>query len=223
MRIASVYEVHKSAQPVIIDGDWSKPQWKNIQPVDIINYMGGIPEFKPVAQAKMMYDDNNLYVIFLVKDRFVRCITSDFNGPVWEDSCVEFFFSPDNNFPERYFNLEINCGGTPLMHYNTVAGKETRIIDPDEIARIEIAHSLPQIIDPEIKDPLSWTIEYRIPCRMIEKFSPVTSPRKGVEWRANFYKIAENNSNPHYITWSAVVSDKPNFHIPHYFGLIRFL
>jgi hypothetical protein len=217
-----IYGVNKLTLPVKIDADWSKLQWKNIKPVEITNYMGEVPGYKPDVQAKMMYDNNNLYVIFLVRDRYVRCITKDFNGPVWEDSCVEFFFAPDNNFPERYFNLEINCGGTPLMHYNTIAGKETTIIDPHDLAKIEIAHTLPQIIDPEIKNQVTWSIEYCLPVSMLKKYSDITFPKPGVEWRANFYKIAENSSNPHYITWSVVINDKPNFHIPKYFGLLKF-
>jgi hypothetical protein len=217
-----IYRVNKLTLPVKIDADWAKPQWKNIEPANITNYMGDVPDFQPQAQAKMMYDNNNLYVIFRVKDRFIRCITKDFNGPVWEDSCVEFFFAPDNKYPERYFNLEINCGGTPLMHYNTIAGKETKVIDPVEIAKIEIAHTLSQVVDPEIKEELSWSVEYRIPLKLLEKFSDITYPEPGAEWRANFYKIAENNSNPHYITWSEVINNKPNFHIPQYFGLLKF-
>jgi hypothetical protein len=222
MNIASVYQVDKLNGPLKIDTIWSKPQWKNIKAACVTNYMGEVPGFQPVVQAKMMYDRDNLYVIFHVEDRFIRCITKDFNGPVWEDSCVEFFFAPDIKYPERYFNLEINCGGTPLMHYNTIAGKETRIIDPAEIAKIEIAHTMPQIVDPEIKDLSSWSVEYRIPVKMLEKYADVTYPGPGVEWRANFYKIAENNSNPHFMTWSVVINDKPNFHIPQYFGLLKF-
>jgi hypothetical protein len=57
---------------------------------------------------------------------------------------------------------------------------------------------------------------------MFEKYSQVTYPKPGVEWRANFYKIAENNSNPHFITWSVVINDQPNFHLPQYFGLVKF-
>jgi hypothetical protein len=218
----NIYQVNKLTRPAKIDADWAKPQWKNIKPVEIASYMGDVPGFQPLVQAKMMYDNNNLYVIFLVRDRFIRCITKDINGPVWEDSCVEFFFAPDNNFPERYFNLEINCGGTPLMHYNRIARKDTKAIDPVEIAKIEIAHTLSQIVDPEIKDEISWSVEYRIPLKMLEKYTSITYPEPGVEWRANFYKIAMNNSNPHYITWSEVINDKPDFHIPQYFGLLKF-
>jgi hypothetical protein len=223
MKIASVYNVSRLTQPIDIDANWFKPLWQIIKPLDIVNYMGNQPGFKPAVQAKMMYDTENLYVIFLVKDCFVRCITKDFNGPVWEDSCVEFFFSPDTDFSERYFNLEVNCGGTPLMHYNTIPGKDIRLIDPADITEIEIAHSLPQVIDPEITEPVTWTVEYRIPVKMLRKYSPVTSPEPGVEWRANFYKIAENCSSPHYITWSVVSNEKPNFHLPQFFGLLKFI
>lgn len=218
----SVYNVYKLKQSMKIDANWNKSQWQNIKAIDIKNYMGDKPSFRPFVQAKMMYDDGNIYVIFHVQDKFVRCITKDINGPVWEDSCVEFFFSPDTSLPQRYFNLEINCGGTPLMHYNTVPKKELSELAVDDIKKIEIAHSLPKIIDPEIAEPNTWTAEYSIPIVMLEKYSKVTYPKPGIDWRANFYKIAENNSNTHYMTWSVVDNIRPDFHLPHFFGLIKF-
>jgi hypothetical protein len=219
---SSVYNVARLKKPMKIDGNWDKPQWKKVEAADIANYMGAIPGFRPGAQAKLLYDDDNLYVIFQVKDRYVRCLTKEFNGPVWKDSAVEFFFAPDSAFKGKYFNLETNCGGTPLMHYNTVPRKESKKVENEDLQKIELAHSLPQIIDPEMSDPVTWTLEYRIPFAMLEKFSNVTRPGKGVEWRANLYKIAENSSNPHYITWSVVENDKPNFHMPRFFGILKF-
>src|SRR5690606_34719415 len=96
--------------------------------------------------------------------------------------------------PSNYFNLEINCAGTPLLGYNS-----TPRIRPDikDIRKIEIGHSLSGVIDPEIKEDVLWTIECRIPLDMLEKYSNITRPRKGVTWRGNFYKIAKINSNPH--------------------------
>jgi hypothetical protein len=222
MKKESVYQVEKLKQPMKIDAAWDKPEWKNIKAVDITNYMGAVPGFKPEAQAKMMYDDKNVYVIFHVKDRYVRCLTKEINGPVWEDGAVEFFFAPDAAKPLLYFNLETNCGGTPLMHFNIVPRQESKQLSKDDIRQIEIAHTLPQIIDPEMKEPVTWTLEYRIPLAMLEKYSAVTRPARGVEWRANFYKIAENNSNHHYITWSVVQNDKPDFHKPEFFGKLIF-
>ena len=222
MNNAYVYKVSRLHQSLVIDGDWNKPHWIKNKSVILGNFMGSEPKFRPSVQAKMMYDNENLYVIFIVKDRHIRCITKDINGPVWEDACVEFFFSPDVNFPERYFNLEINCGGTPLMHYNIVPDENKTILKVKDIEMIEIAHSMPQIIDPEITEPKTWTIEYRIPIIMLEKYSGITYPESGIKWKANFYKIAENSSNPHYLTWSPVINKEPNFHLPQYFGMLRF-
>jgi hypothetical protein len=222
MKNTATYNVTRLTESMQIDGIWDKPQWQNIQAVDINNYMGEIPKFRPSVQAKMMYDNENLYVIFRVQDRFVRCITKEYNGPVWEDACAEFFFAPDTSSPGRYFNLEMNCGGTPLMHYNLVPRKESIPLEPEDIRKIAISHTLPQVIDPEMTEPVTWILEYKIPLELLEKYAPVTRPKKGVTWRANFYKIAENNSNPHYITWSVVENDKPDFHLPQYFGTIVF-
>ena len=217
-----VYKISKLKQPIRIDANWDKPQWKKIKALDIANYMGTLPAFHPKAQAKIMYNEENLFVIFRVQDRYVRCITDTINGPVWEDSCVEFFFAPDTNSPESYFNLEVNCGGTPLFYYHKIAKTDRRTIEKEDIKRIEIAHTLPKIVDPEITEPVTWTIEYKIPLVMLKKYSDITPPYKGVVWKANLYKIAEITSNPHKITWSVVENNPMGFHAPEYFGDLVF-
>ena len=217
------YKVKKLTQPIQIDANWDKPQWRRVKALEIKNnYRGDIFAFKPSVKAKIMYNKENLFVIFQVRDQYVRCITNKINGPVWEDSCVEFFFSPDTNFPLRYFNLEVNCGGTPLFYYHIIPRKERVTIDTEDIKRIEIAHSLPEIIDPEITEPVTWTIEYRIPFDMLKKYSDITMPAKGVTWKVNFYKIAVITSNPHHMTWSVVEDNENGFHAPAYFGNMVF-
>ena len=218
-----VYEVIETKEPIKIDADWDKEQWKEVKSVTITNYMGEVPAFKPKAQAKMVYDKDNLYVIFRVEDRYVKSITDKNNGPVYRDSAVEFFFSPDVENSHLYFNIETNCGGKVLFHHNNPTDRSLnkRLTDED-IALLEIAHSMPAIVDPEITDEVTWTIEYKVPLALLQKYSPVTMPAKGVEWRANFYKIASITSNPHYITWSKIDRPVPNFHVPENFGKIIF-
>ncbi len=222
VKMQYVYNVSRLEQSIDIDANWDKPQWQNAESVLIQNYMGNIPAFQPHTEARMLYDNNNIYVIFKVSDRYVLCQNTNTNDPVWEDSCVEFFFAPDVNFPERYFNLEVNCGGTALMNYSIVPREQFIKLEIDDIAKIEIAHSLPKIVFPEITDSVTWTIEYKIPFKVLEKYSKITRPEKGVVWKGNFYKIAANTSNPHYITWSVVENEEPDFHLPAFFGDIRF-
>lgn len=215
----SVYKIKKLKKSIQIDGDWDKRAWHSCKAIEIKNPLINKAQFTPAVQAKMMYDNENIYVIFRVKDRYVRSVTKEINGPVWKDSAVEFFFSPNTSLPESYFNLEVNSGGTPLLGYNTKPRVKPQI---DDIKLIEIAHSLPQVVDPEITEPVTWTVEYRIPLSMLEKYSNVTRPKKGVTWRANFYKIAEITSNPHYLTWSPIDQGKTSFHLPQFFGLLKF-
>ena len=216
------YLVSKLKKPMKIDGNWNKAQWKKIETIKIDNYMGTVSPFKPTVEAKMIYDTDNVYVIFRVKDQFVKSIVTEYNGNVSGDSCVEFFFSPDSNEPLKYFNLEINAGGTPLIFYVTKALTEFVKLQAHDIKQIEIAHSLPSVVDPQITEPVTWTIEYRIPLSMLKKFSNVTNPAPGVIWKANFYKTGSRTSNPNYLTWNFVDNPRPNFHLPQFFGVLKF-
>ncbi|MBL7699780.1 MAG: carbohydrate-binding family 9-like protein [Chitinophagaceae bacterium] len=218
----AVYNVKKLDRPMKINADWNKPEWKNIDPVKIEKHMGSLPKFEPVVEAKMMYDDNNVYVIFRVQDKFVQSTIQEYNGAVSENSCVEFFFSPDSSHPLKYFNLEINAGGTPLIFYVSKPWNEFVKLESDDISKIEIAHSLPKKVDPEITQPITWFIEARVPFDMLKKYSGLSKPGPGVKWKGNFYKTGSKTSNPNYMTWSFVDHPKPNFHLPQYFGTLKF-
>ncbi|HUQ65394.1 MAG TPA: carbohydrate-binding family 9-like protein [Flavitalea sp.] len=215
-QVPPTYKVKKLSAHLTIDANWNKKVWKKTKAAVITNFIRQVPAFHPDPEVKMRYDAQNIYVIFRVHDRYVRSVTTDINGPVWKDAAVEFFFCPDTSRPNQYFNLEINCGGTPLLGFSS--SKPT----PEDIKTIEIAHSLPKTNDPEITDAVMWTLEYRLPLSTLRKYSSITQPAKGVKWKANFCKIAENNSNPHYMTWSPITALQPNFHMPQFFGSILF-
>lgn len=218
----ALYAVARAKKDMVINADWNKEEWKNVETIKVEKHMGDIPSFVPVVEARMMYNEKNLYVIFRVKDRFVQSTVTKFNGPVSENSCVEFFFSPDVKNPLHYFNLEINAGGTPLIFFITKPWTGYHELKDDDIRQIEIAHSLPAVVDPEIKEDVTWTIEYRIPVAMLQKYSAITTPAPGVKWKGNFYKTGSKTSNPNYMTWALVEHPVPNFHLPQFFGTLVF-
>lgn len=218
----NVYRVKPISGAITIDANWDKEVWANVEAVELINYMGQKPEFSPVTHAKLLYDQDHIYGIFRVQDRFVLSKVMNVNGHVSGDSCVEFFFSPDENSPLKYFNLEINAGGTPLLHYVTEPRKTYQAIDAEHIQKIDIAHSMPREITTEIPEDTVWTIEFKVPLSMLTNFGTVTTPAPGVKWKANFYKTASRTSNPHYFTWNVVENPRPDFHLPQYFGTLIF-
>lgn len=217
------YQVHRVAQPITIDADWDKPAWRNVKPLTVGEYMGDKPKHFPKVQAKLAYDEANVYVIFRVEDRYVRAVAPHHQGMVCRDSCAEFFFAPGMDVSKGYFNLEMNCGGTMLLHFQVIPRKDMVPLTDEEVGRIEVAASQPRIIDPEIAEPTVWTIEYRMPVSIIDRYLPdADKPAPGVQWRANFFKCADATSHPHWLTWAKVNRVKPDFHVPEDFGVLVF-
>jgi cellulose/xylan binding protein with CBM9 domain len=216
------YLVRKMQNPLAIDANWEKKAWLNAECIYIDQILGEKPGFIPRTEARLMYDERFLYVIFRVRDRFVKALTTKSNGPVYEDSCVELFFSPDSTKPLQYFNLEVNCGATPLMRYSRIPKKDYTTVGRKDLKQIEIAATMPTIVYPEIQKDTTWIIEYSIPFKMIEEYARISHPKPGVIWKANLYKIGDLTSNPHYLTWAPIESPVPNFHLPKFFGTLVF-
>ncbi len=75
---------------------------------------------------------------------------------------------------------------------------------------------------PDATEPLTWIIEIALPFEILHNYSAVTPPRSGCKWRADFYKSAENNSDPNWLSWAPIRSPLPNLHFPNYFGELEF-
>jgi len=67
--------------------------------------MGNEPAHRPAVEARLLFDDESLHVLFRVRDRWVRSVVSAAQGPVCTDSCVELFFSPEADTAHGYFNI----------------------------------------------------------------------------------------------------------------------
>jgi hypothetical protein len=180
---------------------------------------------RPVVIAKLMYDPANLYLRFRVDDRYVVAKHTEFQSPVWQDSCVEFFVQPRGS--GGYFNFEINCGGALLSYYiedptRTADGfaKYTKL-SAEQGRRVRISHSLPATVAPERQEPIQWHIACAIPLEVLEAYTGPLGLLAGQTWRGNFFKCADDSSHPHWASW-APISEELNFHQPQYFGLLRF-
>ncbi len=212
--------VRSTKQIPEINADWDKEIWKNTAAVRLENYMGERPSHFPDTRVKLLYDEDNIYVIFNVNDRYVKAVEKKINGKVWQDSCVEFFFSPGPDTLRGYFNLEVNCKGVFLFEYHT--GGTKGFVSEEDYKKIRISHSLKRDAEEEIDENLEWQIECSIPFSILKNYMKVDNPGPGVSWRANFYKIADKTSHPHWLTWAPIDYPKPRFHLPEFFGRLDF-
>ena len=62
------------------------------QPVNTVNW-AAYP-YCPDVKFRMAYADNAILIHYKVKENSIRAVAGRDNGPVWEDSCVEFFSVP---------------------------------------------------------------------------------------------------------------------------------
>ncbi|MBI4560075.1 MAG: carbohydrate-binding family 9-like protein [Candidatus Hydrogenedentes bacterium] len=219
------YVVKHTATRPELSGCWHGPVWDHAKTLTVERFHPYSSAHRPKTRAKLLYDDSGIFVFFRVEDQYVRCTHTEYQSAVYRDACVECFIQPK---PDKgYFNFEINCGGTMLLKYIEDArrgpGGFAKSEDvPWPLAKqVQIYHSLPHIIDPEITHPVDWFIEYAIPRAFFEEYIGPMGELRGQQWRANLYKCAEDNSHPHWATW-APIGEELNFHQPERFGVVRF-
>jgi len=216
------YKVNKTDEHLPIDGNWNKPLWNRTGSLLIANDNNWVPSYKPHTEVKLRYNNTNLYVIFCVRDQYIKCVTDNHNGPVWHDSCVEFFFSPDITNSQNYFNIEVNCSGYAYMAFQRVPKIDYDLFTIEDIETTKIAHTINDLVIEEIEQPMDWFIEYKLPFEILGQYTKFPSPVKGDIWRANFYKCAENNSHPHWLSWAKIKNPQPDFHLIQYMRTLKF-
>ena len=219
------YRIHRTRRPPGFDGNWSGGVWADVQPLEIRHFHPAGSEHRPITQAKVLFDDACLYVMFRVQDRYVRAVAQEFQGRVWEDSCAEAFLQP--RLDRGYFNFEMNCGGNLLLYHirdprRTPEGfADFNPVAAEQAAKMRVYHSLPARVDPEIQEPVEWFLEYGIPLSLFEPYIGETPRPAGERWRGNFHKCGDETSHPHWASWSPI-GEELNFHCPEHFGVLEF-
>ncbi len=208
--------------------DVDQKLWSGADEIEVTHFTWKDSGHRPRVRARVLWDDDWLAVRFEVDDRYVRAVAEKFNDSVCSDSCVEFFVAPSGDpTQDAYFNFEVNCGGTILLHCmpstsNREAGHQGQSVSDADGATIRIAQTLPKIVEPELTEPTSWAVEYHVPWSLFDSYFGDVTPTAGTTWRANFYKCGDKTSHPHWGSWSPVDTPRPSFHQPAYFQPIHF-
>ena len=219
------YVVRKAPTAANLNPDWNDPFWGQGDTLEICHFRPEGSDHQPRTVARLLYGANEIFGIFRVHDRYVRCLRTNYLDEVWKDSCVEFFAEPR---PGRgYFNFEFNCGGAFLCNHivnpeRTADGfKEFTRVPPAPGETIRVRSSMPKRIEPEITEPVEWALAFSIPFQVFEPYLGPIGEIKGQVWRGNFFKCADESSHPHWGSWAPV--DRFDFHRPGCFGKIRFV
>lgn len=169
--------------------------------------------YKPSVIFSIAYSPDSILLKFFVQEKQIRAINHKTNSSIWEDSCVEFFISFDDG--TNYYNIEFNCIGTGLIGYGK-SKTNRELLDANIVNRVKTLSN----INSEKGKKVSWELTMIIPLSVFE-YTPMATLAKR-KCRANFYKCGDLLPEPHFISWSNIESENPNFHLPDYFGDLVF-
>jgi hypothetical protein len=170
------------------------------------------------VKFNIAWGDREIYIKYYVRETNVKAEKTLTNEMVCEDSCVEFFVSPSDD--GIYYNLECNAIGTVLM--GSGHGRHDGVrADARVIRGIRRLTTMGTEPFAEIKGDNQWSLTMAIPLETF--FHHEIGNLRGKSFRANFYKCGDKLSNPHYVTWNPIGTEKPDYHRPEYFGTLKFV
>ena len=217
MKIALVKKIElKSAYPDLTEISKWMDERNERHRIDTINWKNF--NYKPEAEFAIAYSDHEIFLKYFIKENYFKAEKTETNQAVYEDSCVEFFVSPEDD--GIYYNLEFNGIGTCLMGTGT-SRENSRRANPEIVSKIRRFSSVGEKPASEKVGKFEWTITAAIPFGVF--FYHKIKELEGKSFRANFYKCGDKLTVPHYLTWNPVGTKKPDFHQPDYFGLLKFV
>lgn len=187
-----------------------------LQTIDLINWNEF--QYVPDVKLRIAHSNNQIWLKYYVKEKSILAEVSETNGGVANDSCVEFFFDPQSD--GNYYNFEFSCIGVTHLAYGP--GRNDRVFVAPEIIdkEIKVISSLGNIPFSEQTGDYTWEMTVIIPGSSLTHNKGLRL--KGLSTKANFYKCGNKTAESHYVSWNPVLTEKPDFHRPEYFGNLIF-
>jgi hypothetical protein len=183
--------------------------------IDTLNWQAQF-HYRPLATFDIAHSGKAIYINFFAREQNIRAVNTANNSPVSEDSCVEFFVEPKGD--GHYWNFEFNCIGAINASHRIERPNPTRLTDA-ELAQI-IRHAfLGNTAFGDRTGIHTWSLLVIIPLSLIG----VNYEGTPLPLRANLYKCSGKSTMPHYLTWNAIDTPKPNFHTTANFGSLTLL
>lgn len=180
-----------------------------------VNWQSEYP-YQPDVEFSIFHDGDNIYLQYVVDEKYTAALSSSDNGEVWKDSCVEFFISFDDS---GYYNIEFNSIGKGLVGFRQ--DRDSAVRADDSILSLISRESTLGSEPFTERENQQWTLNLTIPKEVFFKHNLTTL--SNVNARANFYKCGDDLTEPHFLSWKPIDNPTPNFHLPKFFGNLDFV
>ena len=182
-------------------------------PIDTVNW--ATYPYCPEVRFRIAHNNEAIFLNYKVNESDIKAVCSHDDGKVWEDSCVEFFVSFNEGY---YYNIECNCIGKILIGKSSFDRKDRVRLSNALLNRVDRWSSLGD--SPVENLSGNWEVSLLIPNEIF--YPHITNTFENVKARGNFYKCGDRLQTPHYLSWNPIQNEKPNFHLPEFFGELLF-
>lgn len=213
------YTVRRTDPAIEIDGRLEEAAWRNAPAVGDFTFPWWIAGEKEQTEAKLLWDDEYLYVSFRCQDAHISAEQTERDSPVYRDDCVEVFTAPNPTRPFDYFNIEMNVRGAILdRHHPDGPGLEVPYWNAKGV---KIATKVDGTLNNDADIDRSWVLEAAIPLTNFAIAARRVPPRDGDVWHLNLNRLG-GKTNPQHSQWSPGKTKRPAFHAPQFFGRVVF-
>jgi hypothetical protein len=196
-----------------------KLDWSGVD-VAALSFVGWGTEYKPECTARVYYESGaGLHVKMTCREKNPLTRYTKFFDNVYEDSCLEFFSCVDGG--ANYMNIEVNSRGTMLCAIGPDRHNRTPINEVIALHSESSAYPMTAGVEDEGE---VWFIEYFVPAEALATVFGINADdiKPGFVMRGNFYKCGNDTEFEHYLTWSPILTARPDYHRPEYFGNLIF-
>jgi hypothetical protein len=212
---------HRGDHALKIDGKLDDDAWKLAQAMTDFGIVRTDKSARWKTVARLLWDDEYLYVGFECSIDGIRTKITERDGPVWEGEAAEMFICPKGADAIYY---EINFNPKNVIYDSRIESwkyeeqvKHWQKWAKDFNADIKSAVQIQRDDDNKVT---GWTVEAAVPFKDLD-VAGREAPMAGDVWLFNVFRVAALADGTQELShWQPV---KPEFHRPHQFPRLEFV
>jgi hypothetical protein len=186
------YLVHRAAGPLAIDGVLAESAWDKAAVAGPFARSLDGKVASAATEARLLWDDDNLYVAFQAEDGNVSGKLFKDDEPLYTSNVVEIFLNPSGD-SSRYDEIEV--APTNALFDASFSGGPRKGMDLSWSSHARHAVDVDGTLNDPRDQDRGWTVELAIPFASLTGMDK-PRPRRGDRWKFNLYRLRQGPGQP---------------------------
>jgi hypothetical protein len=187
------YVVHRASGPITVDGVLAESAWDRAEKAGpFVRSLDGKP-CSAATEARLLWDDENLYVAFLSEDPNVSGAFFNDDEKLYTSNVVEIFLNPSGDAARGYDEIEV--APTNALFDASFVGGPRQGMDLAWSSHARHAVHVDGTLNDARDVDRGWTVELAIPFASLTGM-PKPKPERGDRWKFNLYRLRQGPGQP---------------------------